>query len=123
MGFSRGKHPRSTFVQVIEGGHVSVYDQFECQLHLSRGVTTLQVSFLRNRLAPFVGTHGKMVDTQLKTLKQRDKGKSVGAEDHPVGHCASLAQSIGENSVVRSFAQQFVTTEQVGEALRQVQGQ
>ncbi|KAJ8434341.1 hypothetical protein Cgig2_019968 [Carnegiea gigantea] len=99
MGFSRGKHPRSTFVQVIEGGHISVYNQFECQLHLSRGITNLQVSFLRNRLTPSVGTHGKMVDTQSKVLKQRDKGKRAAAEDHPVGHGASLAQSIGENSV------------------------
>ncbi|KAJ8426529.1 hypothetical protein Cgig2_022536 [Carnegiea gigantea] len=66
------------------------------------------------------GGIGKMVDTRAKASKQRNKGKHEAAEGLPWGHGASLAQSTRENSVDCPSAQQFVTTEQLGEALKQL---
>jgi len=68
-----------------------------------------------------VGKHGKMVDTRSKASKQRDRGKCRAVEDLPVEQNNSLSLSSGENSIDCPLVLQFVTTEQLGETLRQVQ--
>jgi len=68
-----------------------------------------------------VGKRGKIVDTRSKALKRRDRGKCRAIEDLPVEQDNSPTQSLGENSVDRPPVSQFVTTEQLGETLKQVQ--
>ena len=62
-----------------------------------------------------------MVNTSSKASKQRDKGKQRAVENPPVGSEGSPVQTSGENSVGHPTAPQFVTSEQLGEVLRQVQ--
>ena len=61
-----------------------------------------------------------MVNTRLKASKQGNKGKQRAVENPPMGSRDSPAQSSGENSVGRPTTPQFVTTDQLGEAPRQV---
>jgi len=63
-----------------------------------------------------------MINTRSKTLRQRDKGKQRAADNPPRGLEASPEQMSGENSVGHSTTQQFLTAEQLGQVLRQVQG-
>ena len=69
---------------------------------------------------PFVGKHDKLVDTRSKASKWRDRGKCREVEDLPVEQDNSLTLSSGENSMDCSPISQFITTEQLGETLRQV---
>ena len=62
-----------------------------------------------------------MVGTRSKVSKQRDRSKHRVAEDAPGGHDYSPVLSSGENSVDCPPAEQFVTTKQLVEALKQVQ--
>jgi len=62
-----------------------------------------------------------MVDTRSKASKQRDKSKRAIEDDPLRGHGASPTQSTRENSVDYPSTQQFVTPEQLWEALKQVQ--
>ncbi|KAJ8428338.1 hypothetical protein Cgig2_002751 [Carnegiea gigantea] len=59
--------------------------------------------------------------TSSQELSKPNKGKRVIAKDHSGGHGTSLAQSTREHSVDRPSTSQFVTTEQLGDALKQVQ--
>ena len=62
-----------------------------------------------------------MVDTRSKALKQGDKGKCRVVENLPIGQDNPPTLSSGQNSVDCPSIPQFVTTEQLGEALKQVQ--
>ncbi|KAJ8435820.1 hypothetical protein Cgig2_017115 [Carnegiea gigantea] len=62
-----------------------------------------------------------MVDPRSKASKQGDKGMCGSTNDPPRRHATSLAQSSRENSVGRPSTQQFITLEQLEEALTQVQ--
>jgi len=62
-----------------------------------------------------------MVDTRSKASKWRDRGKCRTVEDLPVEQDNSLTLSLVENSMDCPPVSQFVTTEQLGETLRQVQ--
>ncbi|KAJ8437297.1 hypothetical protein Cgig2_006401 [Carnegiea gigantea] len=63
-----------------------------------------------------------MVDTRSKALQERDKGKRGAAKDPPRRYGVSPAQSsFRENSMNCPSAQQFVTLEQLGEVLKQMQ--
>ena len=62
-----------------------------------------------------------MVDTRSKVSKQEDRGKCRAVDDLPIVQDNSLTLSSGENSVDRPPVSQFVTTQQLGETLRQVQ--
>jgi len=68
-----------------------------------------------------VGKRSKMVDTRSKASKRRDGGKCRVVEDLPVEQDNSPTLSSGENSVDHSPVSQFVTIEQLGETLKQVQ--
>ena len=62
-----------------------------------------------------------MVNIRSKVSKQGDKGKQRAAENPTMGSGDSPVQPSEENLVGRPTAPQFVTTEQLGEALRKVQ--
>ena len=62
-----------------------------------------------------------MVDTRSKASKQRDRGKCRAVEDLPVEQDNSPTLSSRENSMDRPLVSQFVTAQQLGETLRQVQ--
>ena len=61
-----------------------------------------------------------MVGTRSKALKQRGRGKYREINDLPVEQDNSPTLSSEENSVDRPPVSQFVTTEQLGETLKQV---
>jgi len=69
----------------------------------------------------FVGKLGNMVDTRSKASKQGYRGKQRIVEDLPVGQHNSPALSSGENLVGHPPVPQFITIEQLNEAIRQVQ--
>ena len=62
-----------------------------------------------------------MVNTRSRASKRRDKGKQRAVENPPGGSKASRLQTSGENSVGHLVVPQFVTVEQLGEAVKQVQ--
>jgi len=62
-----------------------------------------------------------MVNTRSRASKRRDKGKQRAVENPPGGSEASPLQTSGENSVGHPVVPQFVTVEQLGKAMKQVQ--
>ena len=63
----------------------------------------------------------RMVNTRSRASKRRDKGKQRATENPPGGSEATPLQTSGENSVGHPVPPQFVTIEQLGEAVKQVQ--
>ena len=59
-----------------------------------------------------------MVDTWSKTSKQGAKGRRKLDKNPSRIHDNSVDQSLGENLVDHSSTQQFITTEQLGNAHR-----
>jgi len=62
-----------------------------------------------------------MVNTRFKASKQGDKRKQRVAENPPMGLEGSPVPTSGDNLVGRPTALRFLTTEQLGEVLKQVQ--
>jgi len=62
-----------------------------------------------------------MVDARSEASKRRDKGKCRVVEDLLVEQENSPTLSLGENSTDRPPVSQFVTIEQLGETVKQVQ--
>ena len=63
----------------------------------------------------------RMVNTRSRASKRHDKGKQRAAENPLGGSQASPLQTSGENPVGHPVPPQFVTVEQLGEAMKQVQ--
>ena len=64
---------------------------------------------------------GKMANTRLKTSMRGNKGRHKADENPLREHGNFLYKSLGEKSVDRPSGQQFVTTEQMEEVLKQAQ--